>query len=160
MISKGKRPYQAGVEGSMNRPPTFSPPLPNPRDHIEHAPTLGKDQQHVCSVSAQGSQLKTQSSEVLLGAGHIGITTRHRYWNLKIVKGKQVFSASGGQKSLTSIWNNPKAEFPDASQGSSPKACPSKEGKLRSAMLTPTCSGALKDQCWSIMRLSPKEKVK
>lgn len=72
-----------------------------------------------------------------------GTTTRHHYWNSRFLTWTQVFSAPGGQDGLISIWNNPNAEFLNASQGPGPKARLSKDGDIHPAMLTPVCSGGL-----------------
>lgn len=61
-ISKGGMMYQARSGGIRVQAPNISPFLPVPRDHIEHTLSSSRIQQNVCSVSAQGSPLKTQSS--------------------------------------------------------------------------------------------------
>lgn len=149
---RGGRNIPAGCGGIHAEALNILPASSQPRDHTEQALSLGKVQQHMCSVSRQGTLLKTQSWAVSLGASHMRITTRQHYWHSRFLKQKQVFSAPGGQNGPISIWNNPKAEFPNASPGPGPKVCSSKDGNLRPAMLTLACSGGLQRpvlKCWS-----------
>lgn len=77
---------------------------------------------------------------------------------LQILKGKQLFSAPGGRSGTIQRLSS----LTPACQGSSPKGGPSKDGNLRPAILYQLFL-ALEprtDQCWCIVSLRAKEKVK